>query len=100
MFLPCLLVVLLTPTLFTPGAPPTPPTFATPVRLLEGERFLGAGRMYPSPVMFDVDGDGKLDMVIGDLVGKLTFSKRVDGRWQESQPLRDVDAKPLRFNNW
>jgi len=98
MFVPglaqCLLMTALTAT-----APP-PATFASPVRLMEGAQFLGHKRLYPSPVMFDVDRDGQADLVIGDLFGAVTWCRRVNGKWQESQPLLDLEGKPLRFHNW
>ena len=61
---------------------------------------MGASRYYPSPVMHDVDGDNVADMVIADLMGRVTWAKRVDGKFQKEQPLLDRDGKPLKFDNW
>lgn len=81
------------------GAPPQT-NFEDPVRLMEGETFMGAKRLYPSPVMHDVDGDKIPDMVIGDLFGKVTFAKRENGQWSGPQPLMGADGAPLKFHNW
>ncbi|MGE3166615.1 MAG: hypothetical protein AB7O52_17070 [Planctomycetota bacterium] len=80
--------------------PAAPPRFEAPVRLMAGEKPMGGDRLYPSPVLHDVDGDGVADMVIGDLVGNLTVSKRVAGAWLAPTPLTAADGKPLKFNNW
>lgn len=80
-------------------------TFEAPVRLQSGETFLGAAlnkrdRLYPSPALHDVDGDGKADLVIGDLFGNLTVAKRTKDGWAEETNLMGADGKPLKFNNW
>ncbi|HLU40267.1 MAG TPA: hypothetical protein VK081_12845 [Planctomycetota bacterium] len=78
--------------------------FAPPVRLQAGEKFMGEGRLYPSPVFHDVNGDGRLDVVIGDLMGRLTVALRLPGdgppRFGEEQPLKNADGQPLKFHNW
>jgi len=78
--------------------------FAPPVRIQAGDAFVGAGRYYPSPVMHDVDGDGKLDIVVADLMGKVTVARRMGGqegvRFEAEKPLLDRDGKPLKFHNW
>jgi len=76
--------------------------FAAPQRILAGEAHLGAGRLYPSPVLHDVDGDGLLDIVVGDLPGRVTFAPRVAGKlaFGTEKPFLDRDGKPLKFHNW
>jgi len=80
------------------------PTFAAPVRLTAGDQPMGQGRLYPSPSLHDLDGDGVAEMVIGDLFGKLTVSKRIPGEntnlWTAPEPLKGADGKPLKFSNW
>jgi len=90
------------------------PVFAPPTRIKAGDAFLGEGRYYPSPVLHDVDGDGLLDIVVGDLFGKVTFAPRLAQSGPNSQDkqgrdailfgaereLRDRDGKPLKFDNW
>ena len=51
--------------------------FKAPVRLKAGDKWLGENRLYPSPVLHDLDGDGLPDVVIGDLFGKVTVATRL-----------------------
>jgi hypothetical protein len=80
---------------------PTAPTFAPPQRLKVGDKFLGAGRYYPSPVLHDVDGDGAPEIVIGDLIGKVTVASGKAGLSLAAEtPMLKQDGKPLKFSNW
>jgi hypothetical protein len=78
--------------------------FAAPERIRAGDAFLGEGRLYPSPVLHDVDGDGRLDLVVGDLFGKVTVALRTSSKspvaFGVEQPVEDRDGKPLKFHNW
>lgn len=78
--------------------------FAPPRRIHAGEKFLGAGRLYPSPVLHDVDGDRRADLVVADLFGRVTVALRsADGEhlaFGEEKPLLKRDGKPLKFSNW
>jgi hypothetical protein len=79
----------------------TAPTFAPPQRLKVGDKFLGAGRYYPSPVWHDVDGDGKPEIVVGDLIGKVTVASGKAGLSLAAEtPMLKQDGKPLKFSNW
>ena len=93
-------VLLLVPAL---GAQ-TAARFAEPVRLEAGTKNLGEGRLYPSPVLHDVNGDGLLDVVVGDLRGRITFALRAYGRgaprFAAEQKLLGSDGKELDFHNW
>lgn len=76
-------------------------TFAPPVRLKAGGKFLGEKRLYPSPVFHDVDGDGRLDLVVGDLPGRLTWARgEAGGTFAAEQDLPGADGKVLKFHNW
>ena len=79
-------------------------TFADPVRMQAGDKMMGEARLYPSPVLHDVDGDGLQDMVIGDLFGKITVAPRLSGdgapRFGPEAPLQAADGKELKFHNW
>jgi hypothetical protein len=86
-----------------------PARFAAPVRLEAGAKKLGAkslgeGRLYPSPVLHDVNGDGLLDVVVGDLRGRITFALREKGtgapHFAAEQKWMGADGKELDFHNW
>ena len=75
--------------------------FAAPRRIHTGEKLLGQGRYYPSPVLHDTDGDGTMDVVVADLMGRVTVARGLDGgRFAGEQPLLGADHKPLDFHNW
>ncbi len=78
--------------------------FADPIPLQAGDLAMGARRMYPSPVFRDMNGDGRLDIVIGDLLGKITIAHGLESdgvpRFAADVPLLGRDAKPLDFKNW
>ena len=80
------------------------PTFGAPVRLQAGEKLLGEKRLFPSPVFHDVNGDGHADIVVGDLVGRLTVALRKPGAgipaYEAETKLMAADGKELDFHNW
>jgi hypothetical protein len=80
------------------------PHFASPVRLMAGEKMLGHNRLFPSPVFHDMNGDGQRDLVIGDLRGRLTIALRLPGsgpaRFGAETKLLGADGKELDFANW
>ena len=88
------------------GTPDTAPArFAPPVRLRAGDRWLGEGRYYPSPVLQDLDGDGVREVVVADLPGRPTWAKVARGgdgavAVSAEKPLLDRDGRPLDFSNW
>jgi len=96
----CVLLI----TTLGPAQEPGKPVFAAPKRIKAGGRYLGEGRIYPSPVLHDMDGDKCLDIVVGDLIGKVTVARRVATetgvRVLAEAPLNDRNGKPLKFNNW
>ena len=79
--------------------------FAPPVRLRIGDPFLGAGRLYPSPVLHDLDEDGRSELLIGDLIGNVTVAQLMKAEGgavtvASEKPLLGRDGKPIRFHNW
>ncbi len=74
--------------------------FAAPQRIKAGEAFVGAGRLYPSPVFYDVNGDGHKDIVVGDLFGRVTFAAGTERGLTPETPLLDSSGKALKFQNW
>jgi len=83
-----------------PGEPGAEVRFAAPVRIRAGEALAGAGRYFPSPVLHDMNGDGRPDLVIGDLMGSVTVALRTDAGFAAEQPVLDRDGRPLKFHNW
>ncbi len=89
-----------------PAQDPGQPRFAAPKRIKAGDGFLGEGRLYPSPVLHDVNGDKRPDIVVGDLFGKVTVACRTteDGdkvvRFGAEKPLKDRSGQQLKFHNW
>lgn len=85
-------------------APGQSPEFAAPVRITAGEALLGEGRLYPSPVYHDVNGDGLLDLVVGDLRGHLTVALRTTGSapptFGKETKILGADGKIVDLQNW
>ena len=95
------------------AAPPLPsgqeksiaegPHFASPIRLTAGDESLGSTLPYPSPRLHDIDGDGAVEMVLGDLRGRVHVAERATGddpmAWGELRPFKS-DKRLLKFNNW
>lgn len=60
------------------------------------------GILYPSPTLYDLDGDGKRELVVGDLRGQVRASKKLDGgalAWSKLENVRQGE-KPLKLFNW
>jgi hypothetical protein len=78
--------------------------FAPPVRLSAGDKLLGVHRLFPSPVFHDVDGDGLADLVVGDLMGRITVALRLPGKdpraFAAETELQAADGKRIDFHNW
>ena len=70
---------------------------------MAGDAFLGERRAYASPAFHDVNGDGHLDVVIGDLPGRVTVALG-DGLTPMSfgteKKMVGSNKEPLEFNNW
>jgi len=83
---------------------PTAPTFAPPVKLMAGGKGLGENRLFPSPVLHDMNGDGLADLVIGDLRGRLTVALRQPGagapKFAAETKVMANDGSELDFANW
>jgi hypothetical protein len=99
--------LLLSPTL-PPPARQEPqaeaPRFAAPALLTGGDEPLGRGILYPSPALFDIDGDGARELVIGDLFGRVRVAEKLPGEdalaWSAPEPLQAADGEELKFHNW
>lgn len=84
--------------------PSDQPQFEDPVLIMAGDQPLAHNTLYPSPALHDLDGDGRPELLIGDLFGKIRFATRAPGsdptRWSELQDLQDAEGKSLKFSNW
>jgi hypothetical protein len=85
----------------------SPHDFEEPVVLRVGDDVLNSnGRLrYPSPVIIDVDGDGKKELVVGTISGFLSACENEnnsDGEpiWSEPKQIETIEGKPLKFHNW
>ena len=78
--------------------------FADPVRVMAGDEPMGKGMLYPSPVFYDIDGDKRVELVVGDLMGYLRVAKRLPGSnpavWSELTKLQSTEGKDIKFSNW
>jgi hypothetical protein len=59
--------------------------------------------IYPTPVLFDADGDEERELIVGDLMGNVWVCE-ADGAsagtaWTEAENLK-TGEKPLKLNNW
>ena len=76
--------------------------FAAPEVVTVGGKSL-KDKIYPTPVLQDLDGDGIRELVIGDLWGNLFFAKPMadanDVTWSALRKFQ-ADGKPLKLNNW
>lgn len=77
------------------------PEFAPPVQMKAGDKVLGEGRLFPSPAFYDLDGDGVRDVVVGDLLGRLTVARgNADRSFAAEEKVKAVDGEILNFHNW
>jgi len=82
--------------------------FEPPVMVLVKDEPLNtvAKKMFPSPGMFDVDGDGQVELVIGDLLGavgvheNLNTSGTGDPAWGPREELTGIAGDAIETPNW
>lgn len=77
--------------------------FAAPTRLMAGEEHLGKGRMYASPAVYDMNADGRPDIVIADIFGRPRVAlASADGpmSFGPEKPVQNTEKEQLEFNNW
>ena len=80
------------------------PIFEAPVMLMAANEPMKASSMYASPVVFDIDNDGREEMVLGDIRGNVQYCKNEaetgEPVWGAVQSVETADGKPLELNNW
>ena len=82
--------------------------FHAPEMIMVGQLPLNnkARQMYPSPVLFDVDRDDRVELVVGDIFGSLNVyenenpSASGDPVWSENVRLQSTDGQPIKVSNW
>ena len=81
--------------------------FEAPVALKTKDSVLNSNNemLYASPAIFDVDQDGKDELVIGTIFGAVYACENEgveDGEivWSAPQTVDSTDGKPLGLNNW
>ena len=76
--------------------------FGAPERLLTNGRTFSDIK-YPSPVLYDVDGDRRRELVVGDLRGNLWFCNPDGSGPDTAWGLKEVSlskGQVLKFSNW
>ena len=84
------------------------PLFTAPAMLMVGDKPLNvaADQMYPSPAIYDVDNDGKDELIVGDIFGSLNIYENAaewghgDPVWEAHRALESADGEPIRVSNW
>ncbi len=82
--------------------------FEAPIRLRVGNEPLNkaAGQMYPSPAVYDVDNDGKVELVVGDISGRIYVYEnknntgKGDPLWSDHAALKTAKGKNIKVSNW
>ena len=90
------------------SAPSTASLFEPPVRVMANGEILSAtgGERFLSPALHDLDGDGRAELVLGSLMGKvglhrnLNTSGKGDAVWGPREDFLGASGKPIRTSNW
>ena len=91
-----------------PAAQSDSSLFEGPVRIKADGKPLNtvAKKMFASPGIFDIDGDGQAELVIGGLMGSVgvyenqNTSGTGDPAWGPRNELKDAKGKTIRTSNW
>lgn len=81
------------------GEVPVTGSFESPVELQTGARTF-AFMTYPSPAVFDLDGDGTDELYVGDLFGYVHAAERDGAGWGKATKVKDAGGNDLKFDNW
>ena len=81
--------------------------FSSVSRLMVGEKPLNtsASQQYPSPAMFDVDGDGRDELIVGCIYGTLNiYQNENEGTgepiWSDYESLKSAKGNKIKVSNW
>ena len=82
-------------------------TFEVPLLLTVNDKPLVSERdRYPSPAIYDIDGDGVNELIVGGLRGSVGVfensneSGKGDPVWEPRQELTDAEGKRIETTNW
>ena len=99
----------MTPTLIalaamaTTGIPGDSVEFEKPIEITAGGKTF-VETLYPSPALYDLNGDGVDELIVGDLRGYLQKATRESGDiasgWGKATNIKTADGKDLNFSNW
>ncbi|TWU38834.1 FG-GAP repeat protein [Novipirellula aureliae] len=86
----------------------TDPVFDSPVIIMvyDDSRDTNSKLRFPSPAIYDVDGDGQLELVSGSLMGHIgvyentNTSGKGDPIWGPREPLKNSEGDIIRSPNW
>ena len=91
-----------------PAAAPAAKTrgiFDPPVRLKAGDAYVDTGKYiaHTGPLLYDYDGDGKTDLLVGNFAGSIQLFRNTGTReapGYEAKGLLEADGKPVKVPNW
>ena len=79
--------------------------FDRPIRLKAGDAYVDTGKYvaHTGPLLYDYDGDGKTDLLVGNFAGSIQLFRNTGTREApvyEAKGLLEADGKPVKVPNW
>ena len=79
--------------------------FKAPVRLEAGGKIIDTGERiaHSGPCLADFDGDGLIDLLVGDFGGNIEFFQNIGTKQQPAYAegkLLEADGVPIKIKNW
>ncbi|MEM1422631.1 MAG: hypothetical protein AAGH64_01380 [Planctomycetota bacterium] len=81
------------------GETPDARLFEAPVEIETAGRTFEQ-TVYPSPAVFDLDGDGAVELYVGDLFGFIQVAHPTPDGWARAKKMKDKSGNDLKFDNW
>jgi hypothetical protein len=86
-------------------APRAKDAFDAPVRLKAGDAYVDTGKYiaHTGPLVYDYDGDGKPDLLVGNFMGNVQVFRNTGTRESpvyEAKGLLQADGKDVKIPNW
>ena len=84
---------------------PAPADLEPPVRLKAGDAYIDSGEFvaHSGPLFWDVSGDGKPDLLVGNFKGRIQVFHNVGTRREpvfEDKGLLQAEGEDVRIHNW